>query len=100
MPDTIYRERAHLVAHLAAIYPAVVWVDPDEPDWPVVAVELSTGQAAWHIAPADMHLFAHVPRGENRWDGHSTSEKYDRIDEATRLLSERPGVNRREGVAE
>ncbi|MFR9767082.1 hypothetical protein [Nocardia sp. SC052] len=40
-----------------------------------------------------MDLFAGIPRGPNQWDGHSTAEKYERLDEATRLLSEqRPDI--------
>ncbi|NUP48990.1 MAG: hypothetical protein HOW97_17045 [Catenulispora sp.] len=87
-PDPLnaaYRERAHLVALLAAEHPSHIGHnDPNAPDWAVVTIELPTGQACWHIAPADMDLFAHVPptphyaRG---WDGHSTDEKYQRIRE-------------------
>jgi hypothetical protein len=89
----VYRERAHLVAHLAACYPSVIgYTDPSEPEWAVVIVMMPTGQAAWHISPGDMDLFGHVDRTEeNLWDGHSTEEKYARLDAETRLLT--PGVH-------
>lgn len=79
----IYRERAHLVALLAADYPSTIgYHDPAEPDWAVVAVDLPAGQASWHIAPSDMDLFEHVRRSDiNTWDGHTTDEKYRRVRE-------------------
>lgn len=90
MPDPdLYRERAHLVAHLAAVYPSRIGVDPAEPDWPVVYVETEAGQMSWHLAAADLPLFAHVPRGDANWDGHTTVEKYRRLDNLTRTLAAR-----------
>lgn len=89
--NAAYRERAHLVALLAAVYPSHVGcTDPDAPGWAVVTLQLPTGQAAWHIAPDDEGLFQHVeqePGNAIPWDGHSTEEKYRRIDELTALLS-------------
>ncbi|MFJ3812572.1 hypothetical protein ACIPWE_40215 [Streptomyces sp. NPDC090073] len=86
MTDTIYRERAHLVAHLAAIYPSAIgYTDPEEPEWAVVNISLPTGQACWHIAPDDMDLFEHVTKANYVWDGHTTEQKYGRLDHATRI---------------
>lgn len=86
----LYRERAHLIAHLAAVYPAVIGTDPGVPGWPVVYIGLAEGQVSWHVSPADMDLFAHVPRGPDaRWDGHSVAEKYARLDRATTRRSVR-----------
>lgn len=84
--DSVYRERAHLIALLAALYPAVMThvPDADEDGWGLVFLDLPTGQASWHIAPRDADLVQHVelvgqddPRAQ--WDGHATEEKYDRI---------------------
>lgn len=83
--DSIYRERARLVAFLASRYPAVrAYSDPFEPDWSVVYVTTPAGQMSWHIAPSDVDLFRHVPlvdagNQRARWDGHSTEEKYARL---------------------
>lgn len=87
--EVIYRERHHLAAHLAAIYPSVMVLnaDPAEPDWPVLYIQLPTGQVSWHVAPADMDLFCHVPVGSAQWDGHDVEEKYRRLDEHTRRLA-------------
>ena len=84
----VYRERAHLTAHLAAVYPSVMGVDAAEPDWPVLYIQLPTGQLSWHIAPEDVPLFTHVRRDPAvEWDGHSTEEKYARLDAHTRALA-------------
>lgn len=83
--DAVYTERAHLVASLTKLFPASVeqhvgedWDD----DWRnVCIIDLPTGQASWHIALKDLHLFAHVPRDAGRsWDGHTVEEKYRRLD--------------------
>lgn len=91
--DSVYRERAHLVAHLAAVYPATIgYHDPDEPEWAVVVIDLPTGQASWHVSPDDMDLFESVPLSSvNTWDGHTTEEKYARLDAHTRALAQREG---------
>ncbi|MFJ3089025.1 hypothetical protein [Streptomyces sp. NPDC086838] len=91
MSDAVYRERAHLVSHLAAVYPSTIgYHDPSEPDWAVVIIDLPTGQASWHVASDDMDLFGGVARSEsNTWDGHSTEEKYARLDAHTRALAQK-----------
>lgn len=81
--NAAYRERAHLVAHLAALHPSHIGhTDPSAPEWAVVIVETPAGQLSWHVAPDDMDLFAHVQQ-TNRicrgWDGHTTEEKYERL---------------------
>ncbi|MEW1630791.1 hypothetical protein AB0387_25955 [Streptomyces sp. NPDC089173] len=85
--DAVYRERAHLVALLAALHPSYIGrTDPSAPDWAVVIIETPAGQMSWHIAPRDMDLFTHV-QPVNRicrgWDGHTTDEKYQRMRDLT-----------------
>lgn len=83
MTDSVYRERAHLVALLATAYPSHIGHnDPAEPEWAVITVEGPTGQMSWHVSPEDMDLFRHVrptTAADAPWDGHSTDEKYDRL---------------------
>ena len=86
--DGAYRERAHLVAWLAALYPSVITLAPDvdEPGWKLVFIDSPTGQLSWHISPRDDELFEHVERvtcddPRARWDGHTTEQKYARIRE-------------------
>lgn len=71
--DTDYPTRYRLVYEalalaVAAGLPAGVRIDPAEPGWPVVYIELPTGQVSWHM-----------PEHEQAWDGHTTEEKYARI---------------------
>ena len=93
--DGAYRERARLVALLAAQYPSHIGhTDASAPDWAVVTVELPTGQACWHVAPADMDLFAHVeptPRYARGWDRHTTEEKYERIAKLVQVVEKTSG---------
>lgn len=89
----VNRERAHLIAALAAEWASVMaYNDPDEPDWPVIYIQTETGQLSWHISPGDVDLFAHIPvvAGDDpraRWDGHSTEEKYERVEALVRVLT-------------
>lgn len=86
----VYRERAALVAHLAAVYPSILvfGADPEAPDWPVIYVTTPHGQMSWHLADSDLDLFEHVlvvHRSEApAWDGHTTAEKYERLAACTR----------------
>lgn len=86
--DAVYRERAHLLANLATHYPSHLQyrADPNAPGWPILYVSLPTGQVSWHIAESDMDLFTHVRTDLlETWDGHTTEEKYQRLDHATRI---------------
>lgn len=53
---------------LEAGYPAGIRIDPQEPEWPVVFIEIDTGQLSWHL-----------PQHRGEWDKHTVEEKYDRI---------------------
>lgn len=90
----LYRERAHLLAVLAGLYPATLaYSDPAEPALPVLTLETPAGQLTWHIKPLDLALFPHVPMvGPGRcpvWDGHSTETKLARLAELAGLISGR-----------
>lgn len=86
--DKAYRERAALVAFLAAAYPSVMRDAPDTPGWGIVYVDAPAGQMSWHLAYADIaDLFEHVPVGDAEWDGHTTEQKYERLAELTRILA-------------
>lgn len=71
--DTDYVARYPLVFRVVPLaldcgYAAGIRLDPAEPEWPVVYIELPTGQVSWHM-----------PRYANDFDGHTTDEKYARI---------------------
>lgn len=98
--DGAYRERAQLLALLAALHPSVIAPAPDvdEDGWQILYLQIGGKQASWHIAPRDAELYTHVEHvpGDDRraqWDGHSTEEKYKHIGEhATRLYAEARGL--------
>ncbi|MGW5509924.1 hypothetical protein ACWEV9_19435 [Streptomyces albogriseolus] len=95
--DGAYRERAHLVALLAAMTDGAVIApapDVDEPGWQIAYLTIGEHQATWHISPRDADLFAHIepvdpddPRAQ--WDGHGTELKYARIAAYAAELAER-----------
>ncbi|WP_226966762.1 hypothetical protein [Streptomyces phaeolivaceus] len=82
--DGAYRERAHLVALLAAMTDGAVLapaLDLDEPGWWIAYLNIGGRQASWHISPRDATLFGHVEHvtvddARAQWDGHTTEEKY------------------------
>jgi len=90
--DNAYDERNRLVAALARSVVdsgGLAWLgrhegDPAhwDPEWlNVVYVELPTGQCSWHVHDGDLPLFAFLQQANLQpWDGHSTIEKYDRLD--------------------
>lgn len=84
--DSVYRERMHLVAFLSAMFPS--YINREDPEWPVILIDLPTGQVSWHFnAENDGDLFKLLPVGpEIIWDGHTTEEKYARLDNFTKKL--------------
>lgn len=48
-------------------YQVGIALDPAEPAWPVVYIELPQGQVSWHM-----------PAHPRPWDGHDTPAKYAR----------------------
>ncbi|MGW5408984.1 hypothetical protein [Streptomyces spiralis] len=94
--DGAYRERAQLLAWLAALHPASTVITPaadiDEPGWQLLYLVAGGWQLSWHIAPDDARLFKHVTVVEPtdaraQWDGHGTEQKYERIRGHVRLLA-------------
>jgi hypothetical protein len=94
----LYSERSACVAALVKAATAKQWVcwwciDPETgPRWPVVGIELPTGQVTWHVSQADFDKLGLAERlakvDHATWDGHSTEEKYRRL--AACEWSERP----------
>lgn len=90
---SIYRERAHLVAFLTTLYPSVgCYNSQDDREYCVVYVETPVGQMAWQIHPDDMDLFDGLSIVPNHnWDGHTTEEKYRKLQNFTRIRRT-PGI--------
>lgn len=85
--DAIYTERNALVALIMKLclhigLPAGMQQDrnPVEPEWNFLAYfELPSGQCSYHIPDSELPFFDGLPMYTQRWDGHSTVEKYRRI---------------------
>jgi hypothetical protein len=83
--NTAYAERNKLVALLSKLFPSCLGRHEEEDtswenDWRwIVYVTLPTGQCSWHIHDSDLPMFGHLEKGDVKWDGHTTEEKYQRI---------------------
>ena len=88
--NTAYDERNRLVALVSSLFPSSLSRHPVEDkeweaDWRwIVVVQFPTGQASWHIHDSHLVLFAHLERRDQKWDGHTSQEKYERIANLTR----------------
>ena len=92
--DDAYQERNRVVAALAELsirlgYRAGV-TRTDIPDWDeawhnCVYIDLPTGQVSWHFHDSDRQLFESLPDYPGIYDGHTSDEKYLRLE---RLCSE------------
>jgi len=95
--DGAYSERNKLVAALSKLLPASLERHPEEDkDWEddwrwIVFIDAPTGQLSWHVHDSELPMLDHLERGTGRsWDGHTTDEKYERL-EALRARSAESG---------
>lgn len=81
----VYAERDRLVAALSKVFPSHLarhTGDAWEDDWrTIVCIHLPTGQATWHVHDSERPWFAHLAEEPDHWDGHSTGEKYARLEQ-------------------
>ncbi len=80
--DEAYLDRNQAVQLLARAAQSLGWqmgvrIDPDEPGWPVLMIDLPSGQVSWHIKADELVGMWHAYQGE--WDGHSLDEKRRRM---------------------
>ncbi len=52
--------------------------DKEEPDWPVLMIDLPGGQVGWHLPAKE--VVGEWPEYPGEWDGHSLAEKRRRIE--------------------
>jgi hypothetical protein len=85
--DQAYYERNKLVRFLASLFPAGIAktdIPGWEPEWHnCVYIDTPEGQLSWHYHDEEAHLFSALPPYEKPWDGHSTLEKYLRLERLT-----------------
>lgn len=85
LADEVYAERNRLVAFLSKLLPASLERHEEDgwgPEWGWVCyIDSFVGQLSWHIKTSELYLFDHLERNTGVvWDGHSTEEKYKRIE--------------------
>ena len=79
-PDEAYVDRnlaVQVLAILANQKGYQIGIRNREDDWPILYVELPTGQVSWHI-PKD-EIVALLPDYPGEWDSHDLKEKRDRL---------------------
>lgn len=106
--DNAYWERNQLVVALSKIYPSWLELHPlEDKDWEkdwrhIVFIEIPVRedvygdarniqryrvvkrQLSWHIHDSEVKYFQHLElRKGNSWDGHTTEEKYKRLESLT-----------------
>lgn len=54
-------------------------IDDLDPSWPIVYIDLPSGQVSWHIQESELSWFTHLSSYSRDWDGHNTEEKYRRV---------------------
>ncbi len=80
--EEAYQDRNLAVMALAKLaklqgYSVGVKLDPEQPDWPVIMIDLPTGQVGWHIPVKE--LTGDWAEFSDEWDGHSIQEKHKRL---------------------
>jgi len=78
-----YRQRNHLVAFLARLFPSGIrrtslpgW----QPEWNgCVYIDLPTGQVSYHYHDSQAHMFAALPAYTKPYDGHTKADVHVRI---------------------
>jgi hypothetical protein len=85
--DNAYSERnlcVGVIARMAEKLGWPVWLGKHEGgewdhDWRnILFIETPAGQISWHLHDREMHYFERFPACDTPWDGHSTTEKYER----------------------
>ncbi|MDH4317171.1 MAG: hypothetical protein OEV64_02165 [Desulfobulbaceae bacterium] len=85
-----YFDRNQAVMALARLAEKLGWevglkTDPTEPDWPVLMIDLPTGQVGYHLPKNE--IVGEWPEYTKEWDGHSLEDKRRRI---VKLLTDVP----------
>ena len=79
-PDEAYLDRNLAVQILAVMARHLrynIGVKNRKDEWPILYVDLPTGQVSWHIPKEE--IVAYFPDYPGEWDGHDVTEKRDRL---------------------
>ena len=79
-PDEAYLDRNLAVQIFAVMARHIgynVGVKNRNDEWPILYVDLPTGQVSWHIPKEE--IAAYFPDYSDEWDGHNVNEKRNRL---------------------
>lgn len=85
--DSIYEERNLLVQLLAAVGEKVGWtisIVKEDSEWHILYIDTDHGQLSWHIRSEQLQ--AEWTEKKDVWDGHTTAEKYQRIENMIKIM--------------
>lgn len=82
--NAAYAERDKCVALLTHMAQELgletgIRIDDLDASWPIVYIDLPSGQVSWHIAESELSWFLHLPQYIGAWDGHDSTQKYERV---------------------
>jgi hypothetical protein len=81
--DEAYRQRNHLVAALARLFPSGIRrtdIPGWDPEWHgCTFIDLPSGQISYHYHDSEMHLFEGLPAYGKIWDGHDKEVVHARL---------------------
>lgn len=81
--DEAYRQRNHLVAALARLFPSGIArtnISGWSPDWHGCCfIDLPSGQISYHYHDSHAHLFEGLPPYTKVWDGHDKEAVHARL---------------------
>lgn len=98
--DEAYTERNRVVAAFARLALHLGWragitktaIEGWHPSWHnCVYIETPHGQVSWHYHDDHADLFSDLPAYKARFDGHTTTEKYQRLHELRYVSKARGG---------
>ena len=84
--NVAYAERDRLVCALSKLFPSHLQRHPEsdttwDNDWRwIVCIHAPTGPMTWHIHDSEFEWFKHLRIMRQHWDGHTTDEKYGRLE--------------------
>lgn len=84
--DEVYSQRNKAVSllckfALALGFPCGYKHDYRDREWPVIFIDLPTGQVSWHVNVKEFtKLFNFLPEYEGSWDNHTTDQKHNRME--------------------
>jgi hypothetical protein len=82
--NSLYEERNRIVALVVFLarrqgYKTGCKKDPEDPEYPIVFIDLPCGQVSWRVHGSDLRYFPSLGPYPKEWDKHTSREKYDRI---------------------